>query len=210
VDGLETFSHLWVIFLFDTSRKYRSKVRPPKLRGEKTGVFASRSPHRPNPIGISVVKIISVRDNVIVVGGIDIIDRTQIIDIKPYHPADSPPIHTLHYPDWVVSHDPLKSQYRVAFEPQVLESIQMSTDFTFFETSADFVSCLTESLQLDPRSTQQVRQEHGGIYQIFLDNLEVLFSVQDDTVNVIGISKKKPVPEEILLEPASKPKVEKL
>lgn len=64
----------------------RAKIKPPRLDGEKVGVFASRSPHRPNPIGLTLAKLDKVDGNVIYLSGIDIIDGTPIVDIKPYIP----------------------------------------------------------------------------------------------------------------------------
>ncbi len=98
VRGLEGFSHLWVIFVFHqtSGKQWKPSVRPPRLGGnKKMGVFASRSPFRPNPIGLSCLEIERIDyDNlhgpVIHVRGVDLVDGTPIIDIKPYVPyADS-------------------------------------------------------------------------------------------------------------------------
>ena len=88
--GLEGFSHLWLIFDFSESHRseWSPTVRPPRLGGNKRiGVFASRSPFRPNPIGLSCVKIESIGDGVITVSGCDLLDGTPIFDIKPYLPS---------------------------------------------------------------------------------------------------------------------------
>ncbi len=94
------FSHLWLIFDFSLSHrdKWSPTVRPPRLGGNRrVGVFASRSPFRPNPLGLSCVKLISVEHTdecgpVLVVGGVDLLDMTPILDVKPYLPfADCVP-----------------------------------------------------------------------------------------------------------------------
>ncbi len=91
--GLEEFSHLWLIWVFSENKiqdKFKPTIRPPRLKGVKRiGVWASRSPNRPNPIGLSAVKIESIDwDNelgpVISVSGADLVDGTPILDIKPY------------------------------------------------------------------------------------------------------------------------------
>jgi tRNA-Thr(GGU) m(6)t(6)A37 methyltransferase TsaA len=92
--GLDAFSHLWISFIFHGNRQgiWKDTVRPPRLGGnEKVGVFATRSTFRPNPIGLSVVKNGGLNEhNNLVVEGIDLLDQTPIIDIKPYvHYADS-------------------------------------------------------------------------------------------------------------------------
>lgn len=98
VRGLEKFSHLWLVFLFHQAIRddWNPTVRPPRLGGnEKTGVFASRSPFRPNPIGLSCVRLERIELNgrnapILHLGGVDLVNDTPILDIKPYIPyADS-------------------------------------------------------------------------------------------------------------------------
>jgi len=93
VRGLETFSHIWVQFLFHESllEGWKATVRPPRMGGaERVGVFATRSPHRPNHIGLSAVRLLGVRlsgDSVhLDIGGVDLLDGTPVLDIKPYIP----------------------------------------------------------------------------------------------------------------------------
>jgi len=98
VRGLEEFSHLWLVFLFHASADsgWKPLVRPPRLGGNaKKGVFATRSMFRPNPIGLSVVVLENVRTSAagveLELSGIDLLDGTPVLDIKPYLPyADSP------------------------------------------------------------------------------------------------------------------------
>lgn len=90
--GLEDFTHLWLIWGFsEVKRGFSPTVRPPRLGGNiRKGVFATRSPFRPNPLGLSAVKLVSVGRGVIVVSGADMMNGTPIYDIKPYLPyADS-------------------------------------------------------------------------------------------------------------------------
>src|SRR5690606_2350278 len=95
VAGLEQVSHIWLLFLFHQAleEKPRLRVRPPRLGGNKmAGVFATRATHRPNGIGQSVVRLDEVEPGRLLVSGIDLLDGTPIIDIKPYVPyADALP-----------------------------------------------------------------------------------------------------------------------
>lgn len=98
--GLEDVSHLWLLFVFHaaSSGPDHLRVRPPRLGGnQRIGVFASRATHRPNPIGQSVVRLDAVEPGRLLVSGIDLLDGTPILDIKPYVPyADSlPDAHNL-------------------------------------------------------------------------------------------------------------------
>jgi len=89
VQGLEQVSHVWLLFLFHRAleEKPRLKVRPPRLGGNQSmGVFATRATHRPNGIGQSVVKLDKVEPGRLWVSGIDLLDGTPVIDIKPYVP----------------------------------------------------------------------------------------------------------------------------
>ena len=86
--ALESFSHLWLIYWCHKSDSWRETIKPPRLGGkEKVGFLATRSPHRPNPLGLSVVKLEKVNDDFsIEVSGLDILDETPLIDLKPYLP----------------------------------------------------------------------------------------------------------------------------
>ena len=83
LEGLECFERIWVIFGFHEAKGWRPKVLPTRSKA-KVGVFATRSPHRPNSIGISSVRLLSIEKRRILIAGADLIDQTPIFDIKPY------------------------------------------------------------------------------------------------------------------------------
>ena len=83
--GIEGYSHLWLLWGFSEVNSWSPTVRPPRLGGNKrVGVFATRSPFRPNPIGLSSVRLIAIEDGDLLVAGADVMDGTPIYDIKPY------------------------------------------------------------------------------------------------------------------------------
>ena len=86
LDGLAGFSHLWLVFGFHRVTDVRWTVRPPRLGGERVGVFASRSPHRPNGLGLSLVGLEAVDGRRLRLRGHDLVDGTPVYDIKPYLP----------------------------------------------------------------------------------------------------------------------------
>ncbi|XP_056177093.1 uncharacterized protein LOC115677494 isoform X2 [Syzygium oleosum] len=113
LEGLEGYSHCWIIYVFhlntdleklwkETSRsKFKAKVRVPRLKGEKVGVFATRSPHRPCPIGLTVAKVEAIKGNTVSLSGVDLVDGTPVLDIKPYLSyCDSLP--RARVPSWVM------------------------------------------------------------------------------------------------------------
>jgi tRNA-Thr(GGU) m(6)t(6)A37 methyltransferase TsaA len=87
MDGLkdlEGFSHIILIFAFHLSQDHGNLFAHPPYDGKKRGVFATRSPHRPNPIGMTVVRLLKIEKNIIFVSGIDMLEGTPVLDIKPY------------------------------------------------------------------------------------------------------------------------------
>ncbi|XP_076916792.1 uncharacterized protein LOC143576631 [Bidens hawaiensis] len=116
LEGLEGYSHCWIIYVFHLNTdldklwktpsrsKLKAKVRVPRLKGEKMGLFATRSPHRPCPIGLTVAKVESVQESSILLSGVDLVDGTPVLDIKPYLPyCDS--IQGANVPHWVKMDD---------------------------------------------------------------------------------------------------------
>ncbi|MBI5239234.1 MAG: tRNA (N6-threonylcarbamoyladenosine(37)-N6)-methyltransferase TrmO [Elusimicrobia bacterium] len=87
--GLEEFSHVWLVFQFhlNTNKGFRSKIHPPRLQGKTMGIFASRSPHRPNPIGITLARLKAIAGDTLLLEGVDLVNSTPVLDIKPYIPA---------------------------------------------------------------------------------------------------------------------------
>ena len=98
LQDLEKFSHIIVLFYFDKATKTNLKAHPPRLNGKETGLLASRSPNRINKVGMDIVKVLDITDNVIKTSAMDILNNTPLIDIKPYIPdldchPDANPAH---------------------------------------------------------------------------------------------------------------------
>lgn len=140
LQGLEGFSHVWLLWVFDKNAggAVKAKVRPPRGGGLTTGVFACRTPHRPNPIGLSLVTLRSVMDDTIYFDGGDLCDGTPVIDIKPYIPfADTPSSEDVRVPNWVVkgnaeqtdvpasARDSEAGDCHVVFTPEARESLRL-------------------------------------------------------------------------------------
>lgn len=121
LEGLDVGAYLWVIFGFHLNRQTKTivKVHPPRLRGKKMGVLATRSPHRPNPVGLSLGRIVSIEKNHIVMAGLDLVDETPIYDIKPYLPEfDRPRERQLRW----IQKNPFP-KLRVTFARKVLDLV---------------------------------------------------------------------------------------
>ncbi|XP_022203089.2 tRNA (adenine(37)-N6)-methyltransferase [Nilaparvata lugens] len=97
LEGLDGFSHMWILYHFhrNDSNHVKAKVSPPRLDGARTGVFSTRSPHRPCPIGLSLVHINRIQGRCIYFSGVDMVDGTPVLDLKPYIPYYDNPIYLM-------------------------------------------------------------------------------------------------------------------
>ncbi len=183
--GIEDYSHLWLIWGFHQAVRegeavpsWRPTVRPPRLGGNtRMGVFATRSPFRPNPLGLTVVKLLSVADSpegkVLVVSGADMMDGTPIYDIKPYLPyVDS-------VPDAVGGFTTETADYHldVAFPPELLAQVREENRETLMGVLAQ-----------DPRPAYQ--HDEDRIYGLPFDGLDVKFTVSGGVLRVCAIVKE--------------------
>uniref|UniRef100_A0A1L8DCI2 TsaA-like domain-containing protein n=1 Tax=Nyssomyia neivai TaxID=330878 RepID=A0A1L8DCI2_9DIPT len=101
LEGLEEFSHIWVIYYFHRNQSHaKAKVAPPRLEGNRIGVFSSRSPHRPCPLGLSLVEITKIEGSKIHFKGIDMVDESPVFDIKPYVPQYDMPSKEITHPEY--------------------------------------------------------------------------------------------------------------
>ena len=179
---LSGFSHLWIVFVFDRvpAGEWHPTVRPPRLGGnQKVGVFASRSPFRPNPIGLSVVKIESVPadQSIIEVSGVDLVDGTAIIDLKPYVPycdaiADADP-------GYATPPETTLAELPIEYPAAIADAIDRRPD------SAEFRLLLEQVLRTDPRPGYHDDSEK--IYGISLSGSNVRFSIQVKKITIESI-----------------------
>jgi len=182
---LEGFSHIWVLGVFHQAqtKQWQATVRPPRLGGNKrVGVFASRSPYRPNPISLSVFKLNAVsrcaKTLYLDVSGTDLVDGTPILDIKPYLPyADSLLEAKGGYTDAIV-----KAKLRIEFSPEATQQCaEMLTS-----TGNDLRQVITELLALDPRPAYKTAQ--SGEFGMRVDDFNIRFSVSRDIATVLSVS----------------------
>lgn len=188
--GLEGFSHIWLLWGFSESAKeehhgfygdapYSPTVRPPRLGGNlRRGVFATRSPFRPNSLGLSCVELKAVQEHpglgtVLVVRGADLMDGTPIFDVKPYIPyADCHP------------------EARGGFAPDAGATLQVEIPEAFLEKiPADKRTALRGVLANDPRPRYQ--HDAARVYTMDFAGLTVRFSVDGETLRVREIEDRQ-------------------
>ncbi len=178
--GLEQYSHLWIIWQFSEAVRddWSPTVRPPRLGGNtRMGVFATRSPYRPNPLGLSSVRIekieLDTKDGpVITVSGVDIMDNTPIYDIKPY----------LAYVD---SHADASDGFALNTHESIL-NVHFPAEIVS-ELPPDTLDTLTEILAQDPRPQYQNSPER--VYTMSYSDLDISFTVDGNVLNVTDIRK---------------------
>lgn len=173
--GIEEYSHLWLIWQFSENKdkSWSPTVRPPRLGGNtRRGVFATRSPFRPNGLGLSSVKLEKVelgspQGPLVYVSGVDLMDGTPIYDIKPYLPyVDSHPEAVGGFTDQTKDY-----HLQVDFPPELLEKIP-----------AEKQSVLKEVLSEDPRPSYQ--EDAARIYGMEFAGFEIKFSVSQNRLLV--------------------------
>lgn len=180
--GIEQFSHIWVIWCFSESicETFQPTVRPPKLGGnERRGVFATRSPFRPNPLGLSCVRlerVIHQNDTIVLeISGADMKDGTPVFDIKPYIPyADR-----IENAEGSFAQQHSQDRLEVVIPQELVELVPEGKR-----------EALTEVLSLDPRPAYQ--NDESRTYGFPFAGMEIKFKVVNDTLTVIKI---EPQPE---------------
>ncbi len=181
VRGLEGFSHIWLIWQFSENIRsgFSATVRPPRLGGNKRiGVFATRSPFRPNPIGLSCVELEKIDftgklSPVLHIKGADLMDGTPIFDIKPYIAyTDSRPLALDGFAGAVSARS-----LKVEAAPALLEKLPKSKQ-----------DALVHVLSQDPRPSYH--NDHNRIYGMVFAGFEVKFKVNDDILEIVDIEKR--------------------
>lgn len=168
--GLESFSHIWVSFLFhkNTNKHFNAKVCPPRLSGEKLGVFATRSPHRPNSLGLSLLKLEQVHSDRIDVSGVDLVDGTPILDVKPY----------LRESECVENAD-------VGWTENI-----SSQGFVFswekdIDVESEYKKLVEETLRLDPRPNKDKKENLNSNYVAHIGQYDVKFKIDRGVIEIL-------------------------
>eukprot|EP00519_Triparma_laevis_P010156 CAMPEP_0182517338 /NCGR_PEP_ID=MMETSP1321-20130603/42070_1 /TAXON_ID=91990 /ORGANISM="Bolidomonas sp., Strain RCC1657" /LENGTH=316 /DNA_ID=CAMNT_0024725071 /DNA_START=91 /DNA_END=1038 /DNA_ORIENTATION=+ len=170
ISGLSSFTHVWILFHFHlntSGRRVRSKISPPSLGGKKVGVLSTRSPHRYNDIGFSLVRLesIQIKKNVatLKLTGVDLCDGTPVIDVKPYVPHyDSVGYgsdEVAGVPEWI--NEGLKLRRKVVFKEGCKDKVAMKR-LKFYDETKDFFEAVEEILSVDVRSKYHTKKARSG------------------------------------------------
>ncbi len=179
LDGLQKGTYIWILFGFHLNRQSKPivKVHPPRLRGKKMGVLATRSPHRPNPIGLSLARIEDIAKNKISVSGLDIVHGTPFYDIKPYLPNyDRPRGRQVLW----TTEAPFE-KLKVGFKTKCLEEIHL-------KNRTHFKKQLREILCEDPRPLAYL-EKNSHTYWLRYGTWDIAFQINKNQLTVIELKR---------------------
>lgn len=182
LEDIATWSHLWVLFVFDRNEGWRPKVMPPRSGRKRRGVLATRAPYRPNPIGLSAVKLDGVDGLRLRVRGVDMLDGSPVLDIKPYVP----------YTDSIS--DATGGWLGAAADPGPRYEVTWSDDararLAFVEAARPGLGAAIDevlSVSPHPQPYRRIRIEPDGTRTLALRDWRVRFSVEGQAVRVEGL-----------------------
>lgn len=183
VQDLKGFDRIWLVSWFHQNHNWRPRVLPPRGPAQRRGVFATRSPHRPNPIGLSCVRLISAEGRILRVGALDLVDGTPILDIKPYvTKVDSFPESRSGWIDNVDRAESAPAHFQVVLEPLAKEQLTwLSTEWNI-----DFTARSFEILRRDPtpHRTRRILQLGPTRFRISCGPWRVFYRIEEDVVTV--------------------------
>ena len=186
VQDLAGFSRIWLMWWFHRNETWRPLVQPPRGPVQKRGVFATRSPHRPNPLGLTAVQLIAVEGRRLILGPCDLVDGTPVFDIKPYIPAyDSFPHESS---GWTGEVDELMQappSYTVEYAPLAAMQAQWLREVR----EIDFRPRLEEILTRDPspHRTRRIKRRGSGQWMIGCGAWRALFTLEERAVRIVAL-----------------------
>eukprot|EP00698_Gefionella_okellyi_P001358 TRINITY_DN11301_c0_g1_i2.p1 TRINITY_DN11301_c0_g1~~TRINITY_DN11301_c0_g1_i2.p1 ORF type:complete len:385 (+),score=99.15 TRINITY_DN11301_c0_g1_i2:320-1474(+) len=210
-DGLAEFSHVWIVFVFHentnaarhaglredvhaaASPPIKVKVKPPR-HDKKVGVFATRTPHRPNPIGLSLVKLDGINeDGSLRLSAIDLVDGTPVLDVKPFIPGyDLMPDSDVRIAQWL--HEPaVAALTEPTFTPEARAQLEaIVPKLELYKSADDAVRVVSQVLRLDIRSKNRRKRQQDGVeaaqYSVGIDTMSIVFEIGDEQqVTVVSV-----------------------
>jgi len=176
---LKDFDFIWLLYDFHHNKSWSPTVRPPRGSAKKRGVFATRSPYRPNSIGLSCVRLLEIQDRKLLIGGHDLLDKTPILDIKPYL------VYADCFPNakqgWLED----LTQFQVVFLPQVRQQLAWLSE----QLNKDIMSLLTQQLSVEPTHSKikRVKPVADG-FEYAYKTWRFGFQINVDTVEITSVS----------------------
>jgi tRNA (adenine37-N6)-methyltransferase len=185
LEDLAGFDYIWVLFLFHKNNNWKPKVLPPHGGKTKRGVFATRSPHRPNPIGLSLCRLIEIRGRVIRIENPDMLDETPVLDIKPYIPHAE--AKTEARAGWIAeSHEQSIPLFKVSFAPDVRHTLHALTQ----EEKRELIIYVTGILSHNPfpHPYRRIKKTKSGMSILAIRRWRFSFAIHGKAVHVLTLT----------------------
>lgn len=183
---LEGFERVWLLWWFHRNTTWRPLVLPPRGPAQRRGVFATRSPHRPNPLGMTPVRLLGVKGRRLILGPCDLVDGTPVFDIKPYVPAyDAFPGAKAGWIDEVDAELAEPPRFTVGLSALAEEQARWLRE----NWNVDFTARLVELLARDPsvHRTRRITQRDAGARVIGCGAWRAVFGVEGEAVRVTAL-----------------------
>jgi len=188
LSDLEGFDKIWLIWWFDRNKEWRPRVMPPRGPATRRGVFSTRSPHRPNPIGLTCVSLLKVSGRTLTVGPLDLVDGTPVLDIKPYlRTVDCFPESNL---GWLEAVEAAERE-APAFEISLSETAALQLDWLRVNWGIDFTERAFGILRRDPspHRTRRVLKVGDNHYRIACGAWRMYYRVEGSRVVILEVDK---------------------
>jgi tRNA-Thr(GGU) m(6)t(6)A37 methyltransferase TsaA len=199
LQDLAGFSRVWLLWWFHRNTEWRPKVLPPRGPSKRRGVFATRSPHRPNPLGLTPVQLLRVEGRSLFLGACDLVDGTPVFDIKPYIPAYD--IFSGESAGWI---DEVEDTFNAPPSFAVVYSRLAETQAAWLAANwqIDFRPRMNELLARDPglHRSRRITRRSAGIFVIGCGAWRAVFAVEKKLVIIQGI--EAGYPRRFLLDPS--------
>ncbi|AIE84578.1 tRNA (N6-threonylcarbamoyladenosine(37)-N6)-methyltransferase TrmO [Fimbriimonas ginsengisoli] len=183
LQDLDGFDKIWLISWFDRNRSWRPRVLPPRGPAKRRGVFATRSPHRPNPIGLTCVSLLGIEGRILKVGALDLTDGTPILDIKPYlRTVDCHPDSRLGWVQEIEEREATPPAFLVTLEPLAERQLRWLREVW----NLDFTERAFALLKRDPapHRTRRILQLSENRYRIACGPWRMFYRIEGDSVIV--------------------------
>ena len=195
-DGIENFTYIWIVYVFHLNQGFvGSKVIPPKYPGSETnkklGIFATRTPHRYNPIGLTLCKFNKIEGREIYISCVDMITGTPILDIKPYHHLESVDVFgpNIKYAQWIYNSCQAE-KCKVEIKEKAINNIEnilndKNKKLMFYDNKDDLIKLIIGVLEIDPHSKYTHKLEGNLLYGFHVDKLNVIYQYNAQNQKVI-------------------------